>query len=115
MLARSLDSHRQLGKLKDKEWLSSALAFLKAWVVVDGSGGPQALALPLGAEVASAGDRKAYMEDLVKDIMKNANSLIEREPVFCQHRTGSILLSFSACSRGPPYLLYTDNRRRVVL
>jgi hypothetical protein len=81
MLARSLDSHQQLGKLKDKEWLNSALTFLKTWVIVGGSGGPQALALPLGAEVASTDDRKTYMEDLVKDIIENARSLSERKQV----------------------------------
>ena len=82
MLSRSLDSHRQLGELKDKEWLNSALAFLKAWAVVDGSGGPQALALPLGPEVASSDDRKTFMEGLVKDIMKYTSSLSDRKSGF---------------------------------
>jgi hypothetical protein len=82
MLARSLDSHRQLGKPKDKDWLNTALAFLKAWAVVDRSGGPQALALPLGAEVVSADDRKTYMEGLVRDIITHAESLSERELLF---------------------------------
>ena len=82
MLARSIDSHRQLGRLKDKEWLNSALTFLKAWAIVGGSGGPQALALPLGADVASTGDRKAYLEGLMKDIIENARALSERKPVF---------------------------------
>jgi hypothetical protein len=109
MLARSLDSHRQLGKLKDKEWLNSALTFLKAWVIVGGSGGLQALALPLGAEVASADDRKAYMEGLVKDITENARRLSEREQEFYQNLS-STLSSSSTRGREPPYLLYTNTR-----
>ena len=114
MLARSLDSHRQLGRQKDKEWLNSSLAFLKAWAVVGGSGGPQALALPLGAEVASADDRKGYMENLVKDIIDNARSLGERKPVIYPV-SGSILSLSSARVRGPPNLLYTHHRGRIVL
>lgn len=113
MLARSLDSHRQLGKQKDKEWLTSSLAFLKAWAVVGGSGGPQALALPLGAEIVSADDRKGYMESLVKDIIENARSLSERKPVFC-HMSRSILSLSSARVGRPSYLLNTDNRGRVL-
>jgi hypothetical protein len=114
MLARSLDSHRELGKPKEKEWLNSALAFLKAWAVVDGSGGPQALALPLGAEVVSANDRTAYMEGLVKDIIRNARSLSERKPVFCQDVSSGILSSSSARGREPPNLHYADNRGRNI-
>jgi len=115
MLARGLDSHRQLGRQKDKEWLNSSLAFLKAWAVVGGSGGPQSLALPLDTEVVSADDRKEYMESLVRDITENARSLSERKPMFCQHVSRSILSLSSARVRGPSYLLYTDNRGRKVL
>lgn len=115
MLARNLDSHRQLGKLKDKEWLKDALTFLKAWTIVGGSGGPQALALPLGAGVSSADDRRAYMEGMVKDIIDTARTLSERKPVFCRC-LNSITLSFSSArDREAPYLLYTNTREREVL
>ncbi len=115
MLAHSLDSHRQLGKLKDKEWLNNALTFLKAWGIVGGSGGPQALALPLGADGSSADDRKAYMEGLVKDIIETARSLSERKPVFSRHLDSSTLSSSSACDRETSYLLDTNTRGREVL
>jgi len=115
MLARSLDSHRQLGRLKDKEWLNSALTFLKTWAIVSGSGGPQALALPLGAEVASADDRKAYMESLVKDIIETAGSLSERKPVLYRKLSSSTLSFSSARDREPPYLLYTNTRGHDIL
>ena len=115
MLAHSLDSHRQLGKLKDKEWLNNALTFLKAWAIVGESGGPQALALPLCAEGSSVEDRTAYMEGLVKDIIETASSLSEREPVFYQHLNSSTSSSSSARDRETPYLLDTNTRGREVL
>ena len=115
MLARSLDSHRQLGKPKDKEWINNALTFLKAWAVVGGSGGPQALALPLGVEVASADDRKAYMEGLVQDIIEVAKSLSERKQVFYRQLSRNTLSFSSARDREPPYLLHTNTRGHDVL
>ena len=80
-----------------------------------GSGGPQALRLRLGAEGSSVDDRKAYMEDLVKDIIETARSLSERKPAFYRRLNSSTLSSSSARDRETLYLLDTNTRGREVL
>lgn len=66
MQARRLDTHAQLGKPHDREWIETVLAFFKG-LVTEG----------MDAEMALMGRHnvKEYLEGLLEDIRKDASEI----------------------------------------
>ena len=65
--------------MRDREWINTVLAFLKAWVVVGARGG----AREMGIDGMTDEEKKAWLGKLVKDLGMAARELESGEHLFC--------------------------------
>ncbi|KDQ16168.1 hypothetical protein BOTBODRAFT_65084 [Botryobasidium botryosum FD-172 SS1] len=85
MLAEGLDCHERLAKVKDREWVSIALAFLKAYVGASQEAQPSILT----ATATGAAERLEYLGKLVHDL-ENACATLEADFPITNHPMFSI-------------------------
>lgn len=81
MLARGLDTHARLGKPRDREWIGTAMAFLKAFVNVGENYEGQAL-LRNGVEELNGHRRVSaeYIQSLMDGIKASAEGMDKGGP-----------------------------------
>lgn len=82
MLARSLDTHSTLGQAKDRQWITNAMSFLRAYALVQETLEPSSImALPPLPETQFISDelKASFLTDLLGGIKTASEDLEERQ------------------------------------